>query len=422
MEYSIFISLLTTNLLIVTWLIGYRRLFTKLHTIILSILLFSAFGFSLFSYSFSIIALAIFTLMEIIFSYRKLRNLLTPALFIILQNGFAVLTWTTTYDLPRYFLNHNFKLNDPLDSLQIWQLYVTQAFFLIISIFLVKLLDDRYKIWLSLSEIRKKYIFVSINLIVFDIFLFFMRQNAAYKEFKITYYYVTILILLYSLIFIFFVFYSIQLYKNRIELQILYQERENIDKKISLSNDFRHDFKSLIIAMNGYLEIDDLEGAREYLSNIESYSKELINENYYSQIRTIPVPAIQGLLLKFVSSCQEKKIDLSLNIQKMPIRINMGLIDFIRCASILLNNAIDGTTGKIYVAIIGVNDGLRMTVRNTTNLSSGIGDFFMNGYSSKKNHQGIGLNNFVKIIKMYNNVTYTADIENGWITFTMSIN
>ena len=197
---------------------------------------------------------------------------------------------------------------------------------------------------------------------------------------------------------------------------------ENMDEQITLSNDFKHDFKAFIYSMRRYTETEDLQGAKDYLDKIESYSTDLVKGNNYSQILRIPVPAIQGLLFKLVSTCQEKNIDISLNIQKMPLRVDIGLIDFIRAASILFNNAVDGSTGKIYIGMIGINSGIRMTVRNTTDRSQGMQDFFKHGYSTKDGHRGIGLNNFIKIVNKYNNITYTADIDNGWITFTLIIN
>ncbi|WP_180948818.1 sensor histidine kinase [Carnobacterium maltaromaticum] len=188
-----------------------------------------------------------------------------------------------------------------------------------------------------------------------------------------------------------------------------------------LSQEFKHDYKNILYGIKEYLANDDIEGATDYLNSVISYSSKLLTPDYYFLIKDVPIPAVQGVLISMVKHCEEHGLDVILTVQSFPKKLSMDLIDFIRCFSILINNALEHSIQKIYVSFIGKNNQLEVTVKNTYKEQINLLTIFRKNYSTKKDHAGIGLSIFQKIISSYNNTHYRVDTTKEWITFSFYI-
>lgn len=168
---------------------------------------------------------------------------------------------------------------------------------------------------------------------------------------------------------------------------------------------FKHDFDNIISTFNGYLENDDLEGAKKYFAEVKKDCKTTTDLSVLDP-RTINNPGIYSLLnnkyFKATSMNINMSIDFFLNLET----VNINFYKFSRLLGILLDNAIEAASqcdNKIIrVSFRRENKNHRdvVLIENTyVDKSVDIDKIFDKGVSGKDDHSGIGLwevRNYVK--------------------------
>lgn len=64
---------------------------------------------------------------------------------------------------------------------------------------------------------------------------------------------------------------------------------------------------------------------------------------------------------------------------------------------------------------------LEFTIKNKIYSYSSSNQIETSGFTTKKNHTGLGLANVVQIKQKYDNLSFHHSIKNGWFTFTITI-
>lgn len=351
-------------------------------------------------------------IMEIFFIYRKKNSLLLASIFIVLQNSILIFIWTVTYDIP--------LINETRRLIFIDFMFI-QIVFLLFILFILHLLNKRFSFLEAFLAINKKYNFYSLVMLVVHVVTIFVRQYLLFNNKLVDYLYWTVFLLLFTFICILVAYYINTNYKNSLTIKTLSEFSQILENKNLLSQEFKHDYKNILCGIKEYLANGDIEGATIYLNSVISYSSKLLTPDYYFLIKEVPIPAVQGVLISMVKHCEEHGLDVILTVQSFPKELSMNLIDFIRCFSILINNALEHSTQKIYVSFIGKHNQLEVTVKNTYKEQINLSTIFRKNYSTKKDHPGIGLSIFQKIISSYNNTHYKVDTTKAWITFSFYI-
>lgn len=351
-------------------------------------------------------------IMEIFFIYRMKKSLFLASIFIVLQNSILIFIWTVTYDIP--------LINETRRLIFIDFMFI-QIVLLLFLLFILYLINKRFSFLEAFFAINKKYNFYSFLMLIVHVITIFIRQCLLFNHRYIDYLYWTVFLLLFTFICVLITYYINTNYKNSLIIKTLSEFSQILENKNLLSQEFKHDYKNILYGIKEYLTNDDIEGATDYLNSVISYSSKLLTPDYYFLIKEVPIPAVQGVLISMVKHCEEHGLDVILTVQSFPIKLSMNLIDFIRCFSILINNALEHSTQKIYVSFIGKHNQLEVTVKNTYKEQINLSTIFRKNYSTKKNHPGIGLSIFQKIISSYNNIHYRVDTTKEWITFSFYI-
>ncbi|PLS37030.1 hypothetical protein CYV26_00810 [Carnobacterium maltaromaticum] len=351
-------------------------------------------------------------IMEIFFIYHKKNSLFLASIFSVLQNSLIIFIWTVTYDIP--------LINETRRLIFIDFMFI-QIILLLFLLFILHLLNKRFSFLEAFLAINKKYNFYSFIMLIVHVITIFVRQYLLFTNRFVDYLYWTIFLLLFTFICILIACYISTNYKNSLTIKTLSESSQILENKNLLSQEFKHDYKNILYGIKEYLANDDIEGATDYLNSVISYSSKLLTPDYYFLIKDVPIPAVQGVLISMVKHCEEHGLDVILTVQSFPKKLSMDLIDFIRCFSILINNALEHSIQKIYVSFIGKNNQLEVTVKNTYKEQINLLTIFRKNYSTKKDHAGIGLSIFQKIISSYNNTHYRVDTTKEWITFSFYI-
>lgn len=97
---------------------------------------------------------------------------------------------------------------------------------------------------------------------------------------------------------------------------------------------------------------------------------------------------------------------------------SINIFDLVRLLGIAIDNAIEETkkqpAGKIQLAIISEDGQLTFVIDNTVITPEAISNIKQTGYSTKKNHSGLGLSNVQDIKKKYPNLLVQYSEDNNW--------
>ena len=198
-------------------------------------------------------------------------------------------------------------------------------------------------------------------------------------------------------------------------------------QKIELATKFRHTYKELLADLTVDLKAKNLDHASQKLSNIIDYSDSFLTPNLYRKISMVNTPSIQGLLTNFIRKCDTASIDLTIQVTQDLSSSAMNLVDFIRCFSIILDNAYEAALispeKSIFIEIEGDPDYITITIKNTyiENSEIALQDFFQNNFSTKENHQGKGLHIFSKIVASYKKATYRISKKDHFFILVFSV-
>jgi two-component system sensor histidine kinase AgrC len=196
-------------------------------------------------------------------------------------------------------------------------------------------------------------------------------------------------------------------------------------QQYELTSSFRHDYTGILISLSGYIDTDDLEGAKSYLHSIIDYSSDILVPKYYSELIKILSTPIIAVLTPFGEKTIEHQIDFSLTVATPFHYVNMDLIDVIRCLNILLNNAFESVQEQpnSFIQVISENNEkyLYLIIKNPDTSTIPLEKIMKKGFSSKSNHSGKGLYIVFKICNYYNNVHFAIHRINGIFTTTLTI-
>lgn len=173
---------------------------------------------------------------------------------------------------------------------------------------------------------------------------------------------------------------------------------------------FKHDFDNMVNIIGGYIQVNDIEGLKNYYASLEKDCARVNNIRMLNP-NIINNPGIYNLIV----SKYKKATDLDININFEFFfdfeNLHMPIYEFSRILGILLDNAIEAAkeceekqinlifreSRKQHVQLV--------IIENTyTNKDIDTKQIFEKGISGKENHSGIGLWEVNNIVKKNNNI------------------
>lgn len=177
---------------------------------------------------------------------------------------------------------------------------------------------------------------------------------------------------------------------------------------------FKHDFNNIVQAIGGYISTDNMEGLKDYYSDLVTDCRKANNLAILNP-ELINNPAVYSILTSKYHTAEELGITMNFDIFMDLETLNIKTYDLTRILGILLDNAIDACKKcdekDIYITIrkdSNANRQLIMVENTYSNKSVDTDRIFEKGYTSKieddgKNH-GLGLWEVREILKRNNNL------------------
>lgn len=279
-------------------------------------------------------------------------------------------------------------------------LLILYAFLFLISLFLKNFKRIKFNLDLFDNLDKNTIIILFINLL--------LGLLTLCMQLFITTYYVDILpisiTLLNFVILTFFLLFSIFSFSRMIKLSITRRDLQNAEeynKSLQILYDkvkgFKHDSDNIISTLGGYLDNNDINGAKSYFYEVKRDCK-ITNNLAVLNPSIINDPGIYSLLNNKYFKASELGINISLELFLDLSTLKVNTYKFSRAIGILLDNAIEAASecNEKIIRIVfrreNKNKRALIIVENTySNKDVNTEEIFKKGVSGKEKHSGIGL-------------------------------
>ncbi|WP_348920531.1 hypothetical protein [Enterococcus rotai] len=389
-----------------TWFLGYKKYTNKKQTVILTLILLIEFISTIFQIGDSDLFLLAYFILQPFFVLRHLNSWILMTLFLFLNNSFLILSWLFSYDFLKLLFENGYI------SLQHFQQYTNltillQQLLLFLFIQGFNYFDKRFSIFDSISRIQKKYKIQSIIGIILLIILGIARRIIVNGHFTESFFYITVVLLILNVTVHLTAYIYSQYYQQTLEKNILSRQFNQEMEKITLSDEFRHDYRNILLSLNSYIQNGETKEALDFIHSIVNYSQPLLEDSPYEQLSNIEIPAIQGLLIKFLDLAKTKGIKLNLSIPTSVYEsdISIQLADFIQCLSVSLSYALDGHE-DILLSIKKDQKQIYIALNNNATDSSNTDNLFKDLNDEQKNEKKTELHRAKKILSKYKKTSF----------------
>lgn len=367
-----------------------------------------------------VMPLSIFTCLLLIYKNFFISAIFSAFIWILLFISDAITGAILIYLLKYNYsdINDNLLLNFMSELLILLNVFVLSK---IIRLILLKI-SSRIDINIKISNKPPIAFIISILLIIF------LYYQYSLKDFVVTWNKNMFLFNALNL-FIFFIlittitYYCFTILTNKHkskEYSQLQTYTNMLENMYSDLRSFKHDYLNILSTLAGYIEIEDINGLKNYYYNdLLPESDEIVNKDtslsYLSHIKISPLKA---LLSSKIVNAHSKGIDVKIEMADDIELINMSVIDICRIIGILLDNAIEASilcdNKFIHFAAINTDNEVIFNIRNSCLSSTPpIHKLYQKNFSTKGAGRGLGLNNVKDIInKRYKNVLFNTTIEN----------
>ena len=215
------------------------------------------------------------------------------------------------------------------------------------------------------------------------------------------------------------VYFSISIYSLTRVLKLInttqkLESSESYNKTLHILHDnvrgFKHDFDNIVATIGGYIKTNDMEGLKNYYSQLEEDCAK-VNNLYILNPDIINNPGIYNLLTTKYNEAEGKHIKVNLTILLDFNNLHMKIYEFARILGILLDNGIEAASEceeKILNIVFrddSKNNRNIVLIENTyNNKEVNIEDIFKKGITEKENHTGLGLWEIRQILNKNNNI------------------
>ncbi|UXV27143.1 GHKL domain-containing protein [Mammaliicoccus sciuri] len=307
----------------------------------------------------------------------------------------------------------------------------------IIIIFIEVLLYIKIHTKFNISTYIYLFVSFSLTLLLLYVYLSIFFLTYAFKE---TYYFERFieLLLFFTItqgIFIaFLIFYETKVQKeielkinNEIKFENLFAYSKLIEERNLEIQKFNHDLDNLIASITEEENNEQVNKFKKELLYLSNYTKNIPlsnNEIDTTYLKNIKNPYLRNLLLNKVEFIINKNINFRFEcLEEISEIKRIHNLDLVRIIGILIDNSIEETgkiaNGFINIYIHSCNDSLEFIIENNFIKKDhvSIHKLLEPGFSTKANHNGLGLNIIENIIKTNRHININYEINNINQTF-----
>lgn len=208
------------------------------------------------------------------------------------------------------------------------------------------------------------------------------------------------------------------------DLKIYTQQLESSQRSL---RKFKHDYQNMLLSLKLSAKKSH---DKELIDRLAEYSSKTLEDKVlwqFNDVDNVKDELLKSLFISKLNRIFQNNIQYSFEcrivIENLSNKYNS--FDIVRILGIVYDNAIEeslefGDEAKIDTMIYQENGELEIEIRNRyrdTDLT--IQDMKKSGFTTKKNHDGLGLANIEELSQSYNDIFINYQIKDGWFTFLM---
>lgn len=213
-----------------------------------------------------------------------------------------------------------------------------------------------------------------------------------------------------------------RLASDKKEIERLESYAEVLERSYKQLRKVKHNYVNIITTSLLFLEDKEYEGLKKYYTE----SLKLVNEGLdfdelrINDIQNIKNSALKGIIAYKLIQAYHQNLKIHFECIESVENIEVSQVKLVEIIGILMDNAIEYIKmngGKIDVLITVKDDYKSILIRNTLRTEKvNLSNIFSNGFTTKKGHEGIGLNTLREIISKEDNLEVVTTIDDGFIT------
>lgn len=390
------------------------------------------------NYSISVVVnlLEVIALWQIFKEYKT--ELVIGSILIVLNINLSL---TVLYNVILEMVFRQFNLTFSNNRLVV-QIVCTLMFSVIEYVIIIKFSSSFYKQLIS----KKNKLFLGLLIYLYIGMETILTVYSLSNNFKITSGFFVLFFVIQS-IFVFIFYYELlRIQQNLIkeqkekELKRNQHQLEEYTTYLEKSEDdlraFRHDYKNILNS----LKVSAQEGnVQEVIQKLDKYTENNLNSKAllkYKDVNHIYVKSIKSIIISKLTELYNLNIPYNFecrsNIHNLPDHVNE--LDLVRIIGITFDNAIEESkalaaekhdirSAEVQIMVYSDDpDEFEFEIRNRIqNKKISTSQIQQRGFTTKKDHKGLGLANIKEIESKYPDMSISYTIQDGWFDFYMTI-
>ena len=136
--------------------------------------------------------------------------------------------------------------------------------------------------------------------------------------------------------------------------------------------------------------------------------------------------ALRSILIRGWLDARDAGVEMTFETSESIEQLPVDLLDIVRIVGILVTNALEASKEaeekKVRIAIFSISKMVYLVIHNTTNeITFDVRKIYEEGYSTKGENRGLGLDNVRKILANYGNMFLETELQGNWFLQVLKI-
>ena len=208
------------------------------------------------------------------------------------------------------------------------------------------------------------------------------------------------------------------------DLKIYTQQLESSQRGL---RKFKHDYQNMLLSLKLSAKKSH---DKELIDKLAEYSSKTLEDKVlwqFNDVDNVKDELLKSLFISKLNRIFQDNIQYSFECRDVidSLSNKYNAFDIIRILGITYDNAIEeslelGDEARIDTMVYRENGELEIEIKNRCrNTDLTIQDMRKSGFTTKKNHDGLGLANIEELSQPYNDIFINYQIKDGWFTFLM---
>lgn len=219
-----------------------------------------------------------------------------------------------------------------------------------------------------------------------------------------------------------------QLHQKELEQLRLQEYTEEIVNLYHEIKGFRHDYSSMLTSMRMAIESGDMKEVERIYQEVLIDANINMRSDKYTifDVNNVGDSALKSVLTEVFLKAREHKLEVIFEVKDRIEELPISLLDVVRIASILFNNALEGAIDSyeklVHISLVQLEKETIFIVKNSRkDQYLDLEEIYQPEFSTKGEGRGFGLNNIKEILDKYEYITLDTEIERFSFTQILTI-